>query len=111
MIAADSRVFVGRDTAAGYQQDSTVATLPRGEWFHFAWTMAADGLSGAFYVNGLLLETWSTANAPNNTAISSRFFLGEAWDNVLFGSYYSTIVREKECSAAEVLAMAGQCGF
>ena len=108
------RLYVGRDTSAGYQQalSPTAVFAPYfNEWVHFAWTQAADGLSGDIYINGVSVFSWSTANAPNSTDSLARFGLCASWNQVLHGGcYFSPIVREKECSAPEILAMAYQTG-
>lgn len=105
------QVFVGRDTSVGYQQYTTTALVTLDAWIHFAWTQAADGLSGGIYVNGNLLEAWSTANAPNSDHANSRFGIGASWSTVGYQTYRSAIVREKECTAGEILAMATQVGL
>jgi hypothetical protein len=111
--ADPGRVFVGRDTSAGYQQDisATNELFTYDQWVHFAWTQANDGLSGKCYTNGVPFFSWSTANAPNSASGTARFGLGASWNTLLYGSYYSTITREKFCSDAEVLAMAEQVGL
>lgn len=111
VVQSTGVLYIGRDTSAGYQQYSTTATLTQDEWLHFAWVQNDDGLGGSFYINGALAEAWSTANTANNTGTASRFILGASWNAVGYFSYYSTIVREKACTAEEVLAMASQTGF
>lgn len=111
VVQSTGVMFVGRDTSAGYQQDNLTATLTQDAWIHFAWVQNDDGLGGSIYINGSLAEAWSTANTANNTGSSARFILGASWNAIGYFSYYSTIVREKACTAGEILAMATQTGF
>lgn len=105
-------LYMGRDTSSGYEQYITpVAVFVFDEWIHFAWTQANDGLSGKFYINGTVVGSWSTANAPNSTSASALFCLGASWNTFLYGAYYSTITREKFCSDADIVAMAKQTGI
>lgn len=103
--------YLGADTSAGYAQDVMSTPLPLDQWFHFAFTINAAGTGGTFYVNGAVLEAWTLPNAMNSTSSSARFGIGRSWNTVGYFSYFSMIVREKECSTAEILAMAAQCGF
>lgn len=103
--------FTSLGTSGGDETPVSSAVTPLDEWFHFAWTQNAAGTGGSYHVNGVEVDTWTTTLPTNQNLGTARFGIGSSHNQASLYSYYSLIVREKECSTAEIRSMARQVGL
>ena len=113
--ATNGQIRVGHIAAgATFVFDDLTLAIPEDQWCHITMTRNAAGTGGAVYINGTK-ETWSVASPPDLTAIQGNtvLCLGNASDGSIDGSFHysSLILKDIECSDAQVAAMAAECGF
>ena len=98
----------------GFVFDDLALTIPTDEWVHVAMTRNAAGTGGHVYVNDTR-EAWSVATAPDASAITANtvLCLGNGSGGTPDSGFYmsSLIIKDIECSEAQVAAMRGQCGL
>lgn len=98
-------LYVGRDTAAGWDSTGSQGNVTVGKWYHIIYTQDAAGTAGAVWVDGVK-STWTSA-VSNQAVTANRTRLAYYYGAPKTVSFFDVIYEGAECSdarAAELLS-------